>query len=425
MHRPVFRQRRVGFLRAAALLVSLLVSPAAWSRHGHGVDSDEPAIEHLRAIQYDYSSLGGTLVVIWDIDGGPLDSLGVTLDDKSYFELHPGDLGLRMYAVPPGDHQITVEGEKSGRRIRAAIDHQVLTTSPVDPVVSAGCLFYAYDARSQAGLLQVAWQAARRPTSDPLVEFEVTFDNDPSVLVEASDNVLTLSGVAEGKHHLTITAITETDTSPQKEVECNARGLLPPSDLRLAVSCSRGVGAGTLTYQLPAGTRYDALAVWLKGEEGREFRGYYSAAQEQVYLKDLPERQVQVEIAGALFDRDSGEPLALTNLPGGPGAHVVAQAWINCEKRSEFKRGDAGANGKVSISDAVQILQFLFMGGTDLPCEPAADVDDSGGIDLTDPVVLLGYLFAGGKAPEPPGPAVCGEEPHPAGLKRCDYAACN
>ena len=75
-----------------------------------------------------------------------------------------------------------------------------------------------------------------------------------------------------------------------------------------------------------------------------------------------------------------------------------------------FRRGDSNADGDQNITDAVQILNFLFLGGAGPLCQKSADVDDSGTVQLTDPVRLLNHLFLGG--PAPPAPfAACGVDP--------------
>jgi hypothetical protein len=75
-----------------------------------------------------------------------------------------------------------------------------------------------------------------------------------------------------------------------------------------------------------------------------------------------------------------------------------------------FKRGDAdGANG-LSLTDAVLILSFLFLGETAPSCLDAADADDNGAVALTDAVRILGYLFLGGEPPAAPGHLECGTD---------------
>jgi hypothetical protein len=74
----------------------------------------------------------------------------------------------------------------------------------------------------------------------------------------------------------------------------------------------------------------------------------------------------------------------------------------------EFRRGDASGDGKVDLTDAVSILEWLFVAGAEPGCLAAADGNGDGGHDLGDAVFLLGYLFLGGEPPGPPGPTYCG-----------------
>ena len=66
-----------------------------------------------------------------------------------------------------------------------------------------------------------------------------------------------------------------------------------------------------------------------------------------------------------------------------------------------FRRGDANADGRSDIADAVAILSYLFLHGDRPPCDTAADVDASGSLAVTDAVRILLALFGGG----PPIPA--------------------
>jgi thiosulfate dehydrogenase len=64
-------------------------------------------------------------------------------------------------------------------------------------------------------------------------------------------------------------------------------------------------------------------------------------------------------------------------------------------------RGDVDRNGSREITDAVNILSFLFLGGTPPSCKPLADVTGEGDVDISDPVALLSHLFLGGAVPPP------------------------
>jgi hypothetical protein len=72
---------------------------------------------------------------------------------------------------------------------------------------------------------------------------------------------------------------------------------------------------------------------------------------------------------------------------------------------ADFLRGDANDDGRVSISDSHFIFSFLFRAGNRFECRKAADVDDSGVIDITDAVLILNHIFLGGSAPAAPFPS--------------------
>jgi len=76
-----------------------------------------------------------------------------------------------------------------------------------------------------------------------------------------------------------------------------------------------------------------------------------------------------------------------------------------------FRRGDADGDGVLALTDAIQILGFLFQGDDAPDCLDAADADNDQQLQLTDAVRVLGFLFQGTEAPAAPGPTVCGEDP--------------
>jgi hypothetical protein len=73
-----------------------------------------------------------------------------------------------------------------------------------------------------------------------------------------------------------------------------------------------------------------------------------------------------------------------------------------------FVRGDANVSGRVDISDAIAILNFLFLGSPGPRCRDRMDGDDSGRIDITDGIFVLRYLFGSGdRIPKPfPEPGI-------------------
>ena len=74
-----------------------------------------------------------------------------------------------------------------------------------------------------------------------------------------------------------------------------------------------------------------------------------------------------------------------------------------------FVRGDVNQDARVDLGDALSIL-FLPHSAAELPCEKAADVDDSGSIDISDVVSLIEFVFRDGVPPADPF-AVCGLDP--------------
>lgn len=83
-----------------------------------------------------------------------------------------------------------------------------------------------------------------------------------------------------------------------------------------------------------------------------------------------------------------------------------------------FVRGDASGEGTVDISDAVAILNYLFLGGSIRKCDDALDSNDDGSVDIGDPVFILNFLFAGSSKSIPP------PYPRPGGDRTEDELRC-
>jgi hypothetical protein len=81
--------------------------------------------------------------------------------------------------------------------------------------------------------------------------------------------------------------------------------------------------------------------------------------------------------------------------------------------RQTFRRGDANGDAAVDISDAITVLNFLFLDGDEPGCLDSADVNDDGRADISDAIFLLEDLF--GPYLESlipaPGPFGCGPDP--------------
>ena len=88
--------------------------------------------------------------------------------------------------------------------------------------------------------------------------------------------------------------------------------------------------------------------------------------------------------------------------------------FVNILPASPFTRGEVDGDGVLKITDAIQILDYLFLGNIkDISCKDAADVNDNGIVNIADAQYLLGYMFAGTN-PEPKAPfSACGVDPTP------------
>ena len=89
---------------------------------------------------------------------------------------------------------------------------------------------------------------------------------------------------------------------------------------------------------------------------------------------------------------------------------------------------DFDGDGWMDVSDAICLLQYLFMGGGmscqrpvpgggwTVGCLESADSNNDGAIDCSDAIYNFNYLFLGGEAPPSPGPPSnpCGPDSDPA-----------
>lgn len=90
---------------------------------------------------------------------------------------------------------------------------------------------------------------------------------------------------------------------------------------------------------------------------------------------------------------------------GEPGAYARIESFEACELEPvHFLRGDCNADAIVDISDAVCILNWLFLGGARPGCVAAADTNGDAAADLSDAVRVLQHLFDGGPPPVAPFP---------------------
>jgi hypothetical protein len=91
---------------------------------------------------------------------------------------------------------------------------------------------------------------------------------------------------------------------------------------------------------------------------------------------------------------------------------------------ASFRRGDVNQDGRLEISDAIQVLGHLFLGSPrTLACADAADADDDGVVNISDGVQILGFLFLGSRPPHAPF-TECGQDPTADALACGSFAGC-
>jgi hypothetical protein len=86
-----------------------------------------------------------------------------------------------------------------------------------------------------------------------------------------------------------------------------------------------------------------------------------------------------------------------------------------------FVRGNADCDEGVNITDAIVVLNSLFLVGGSLCCNTAGDVNADGGINISDPITLLRYLFQGTDPLPAPFPSC---SPAAEGDLLCDQETC-
>lgn len=67
-----------------------------------------------------------------------------------------------------------------------------------------------------------------------------------------------------------------------------------------------------------------------------------------------------------------------------------------------FVRGETKADVNINITDAVYVLNYLFLAGLRPPCREAAHTDANGSVNITDAVFVLNLPFHAGPAIPPP-----------------------
>ena len=70
-----------------------------------------------------------------------------------------------------------------------------------------------------------------------------------------------------------------------------------------------------------------------------------------------------------------------------------------CFNEAVFTRGDVNNDGRISLTDTIYLLNYLFNGGPAPICKNNADADGDGVLTISDAIRILRFLFQGGNSP--------------------------
>ncbi|MBN1418618.1 MAG: hypothetical protein JXP34_07550 [Planctomycetes bacterium] len=139
------------------------------------------------------------------------------------------------------------------------------------------------------------------------------------------------------------------------------------------------------------------------GDEIELLRVQFRAAEGTLAGQSSP-----VDIVDCLLTGLREDPFPVTiSLLDHPIVPCVFGTSIEIPGIVEFARGDANADGRVDIGDAVTDLSCLFTWTRCPSCMDALDVNDNGLAELSDAIYLLSHLFVSGPPPAAPFPG-CG-----------------
>ena len=181
---------------------------------------------------------------------------------------------------------------------------------------------------------------------------------------------------------------------------------------------------------IPVATSVTPAKITVNGVTDVTFSGFRFTESTEVFFEKVPAAKIEYVspnelTVGIPFDSSLGgtPQITLVDPVGGEwsGGNLID---ITLGDAPTFRRGDADGNGRPNITDAVQILQYLFRAPNAQYCDDAMDVDDSGKVNLTDAVFLLGYLLRP-DSPVPPTPLVdCGPDPTEDGITCVGATGC-
>lgn len=83
----------------------------------------------------------------------------------------------------------------------------------------------------------------------------------------------------------------------------------------------------------------------------------------------------------------------------GPGTSTSFKLYAGFVHSTVVKCGDANADGKITVSDVVYLVNYLFKGGPVAKPYEAGEANCDGKVTVSDVVYLVNYLFKGGPVP--------------------------
>ena len=101
------------------------------------------------------------------------------------------------------------------------------------------------------------------------------------------------------------------------------------------------------------------------------------------------------------------------------------EAMVTVTVEVRFQRGNTNGDASTDVSDAITIVNHLFLSSPPVvPCAEALNTDDDSALILTDAIYLLNHLFLGGPVPPAPYPECGVDETPDVGGVGCEDSLC-
>ncbi len=344
------------------------------------------------------------LVVGWTNGGVRIpDTYLVLINDIAQAEVPAWSRGLGFTDVPPGDYLVEVvgflENESGTYRGCFVADACQVDCQPEGCVSPEGLFFVQTDfgPAAEQNVLEAHW---------------INGQSDYQAVNITVDGEL-LGSVAGGSTYFLMRDLPPGEVSLGVQGDCGDAGVSAILERTITVLSetphTRPVEGSPQTFDC-AHDAIDATitATWNNGDPSL----FVDVFVEKSVPEPAGERQLTyqftisgnastVEVADFHFSDD--ETLYLQFFRPVEG-QVYGSELITCHHAPElgyFIRGICGGGDRAApqITDAILLLQWLFLGGTKPPCLEACDANADVEINLTDAVYVLNFLFNGGAHP--------------------------